>query len=113
MMQMTRFKQIALAGVASVALLAAPAYAGVIGGSAGISGGADGATAGAGDAVSTTTPHVIGTPNALDAQATGAADMATKDAVKATNSAKDGGASASGQLGADVDADAEAGASVH
>lgn len=110
---MTKFKQIALAGVASVALLAAPAYAGVIGGSAGITGGADAATPGAGDAVSTTTPHVLGTPNALEAQATGGADLAADGAAKVTNSAKDGGASASGELGADVDADAEVSGSVH
>lgn len=112
---MTKFKQIALAGVASVALLAAPAYAGVIGGSAGITGGADAATPGAGDAVSTTTPHVLGTPNALDAQATGGADLAKEKVDGLTNSAKDGGASASGKLGtgADVDVDAEASGSVH
>ena len=67
--------------------------------------------------MSTTTPHVLGTPNALESQATGGADMA-KEKVEGevdalTNSAKDGGASASGELGADVDADAEVSGSVH
>ncbi len=133
---MTNIKQMALVGVAGFALMTAPAFAGVLGGSAsggagvgagnvGIHSGADvgmskdGVSAsGSSDTdINGSNPDVSGTAKATGSAASDAADKAESKA-KATgdaagNMAKDAGASASGKLGADADVNAEGDASTY